>query len=100
MTPEPAVTVFVVVANLGGVLDHRDWRTLHVEVGEMMSRGGAVFQDQWWSPPNVDWQTACWCIDVHRGIIDRLKGEIAAIGAKYGRGLVGWSEVASSSVLG
>lgn len=100
MTPEPVLTVFVSIGNVGSVLDYRQWSAFHGEMAEMMERAGATFQDWWFSPPTSDWQTACWCVDIKPGIAERLKGELAAIGAQYGRGMVAWNEVSSAIILG
>ena len=97
---ELPITVFVSIGNVGSALNFHDWSAFRREMRDMLERSGAVFQDELFSAPHVAWQTACWCIDVKPGIIDRLKGELAAIGAQYGRGLIGWNEIASSVLLG
>lgn len=97
---EPKVTVFVSIGNVGSALNFHDWSSFHREMSDMLVRSGAKFHDELFSSPTAAWQTACWCIDVKPGIIDRLKGELAAIGAQYGRGLIGWNEIASSVLLG
>lgn len=99
-TPGPPVTVFVVIANVQDQLSVGRWASFHAEVAEMIHLAGAVFQGEWFCSPVALWQNACWCIDVQPGVVERLKGELAVIGAKYGRGAVGWSEVAASYVLG
>jgi hypothetical protein len=94
------VTAFVSIGNREDVLVQRQWAAFHAEVTEMLELAGGSFQGEWFCGPTAQWQTAAWCVDVQPGIVDRLKGELAAIGAKYGRGMVAWSEVASAVILG
>ena len=100
MTPDRPVTVFVSIGNVGSALTYADWSAFHEAIAAKMDQAGAVFQDWWFSPPTANWQTACWCVDVQPGIVDRLKGELGAIGAKYGTRMVAWNEVASAVILG
>lgn len=100
MTPDRPVTVFVSIGNVNDVLVAREWAAFHAQVTEMLQLGGAVFQDAWYCGPLAQWQTAAWCIDVQEGITERLKGELGAIGAKYGRGMIAWNEVSTSVLLG
>jgi hypothetical protein len=100
VTPEPPTTVFVTVANLDDQLGAARWVALHAELAQMIERAGGHFLGEWFSAPTAPWVTACWCIDIAPGVAERLKGELAAIGVSYGRGLIGWSEVASAAILG
>lgn len=97
---EPPITVFVSIGNVNSALTFRDWSAFHQEIRDMLHRAGGAFQDELFSAQHVAWQTACWCVDVKPGIVERLKGELAAIGAKYGRGMIGWNEVSTSVLLG
>lgn len=94
------VTVFVSIGNVEDRLVQRQWSAFHAEVSEMLARAGAAFQGEWHSAPTAQWQTAAWCVDVKQGVVQKLKGELAVIGAKYGVGMVAWSEVASAVILG
>lgn len=100
MTPEPPITVFVSIGNVQDRLVQRDWAEFHREVVLEMELAGAKFQGEWFSGPVALWQTAAWCIDIQPGIADRLKGQLGAVGAKFGTGMVAWSEVASAVILG
>lgn len=100
MTPDRPVTVFVTIANIDDRLTPHVWARFHSEIAEMMQRAGAIFQGEWFCGPTALRQSACWCVAVQPGIAERLKGELAAIGAVYGRGMVGWSEVSHSAILG
>jgi hypothetical protein len=93
-------TVFVSIGNVEDRLVQRQWAAFHADVTEMLARSGATFQGEWHSPPTAQWQTACWCVDVAPGVVDRLKGQLGVVGAKYGVGMVAWSEVASAVILG
>jgi hypothetical protein len=99
-TRELPVTVFVSIGNVDDVLVARDWARFHAAVAEMLELGGAAFQGAWFSSPLAPWQTAVWCVDVKPGVIDRLKGQLAQIGASFGRGMIGWNEVSTSVLLG
>lgn len=99
-TPGPPMTVFVSIGNRGDVLVARQWAEFHAEVADMMEAAGAAFQGEWFCSPVAPWQTACWCVDIQPGVAERLKGKLAAVGAKYGRGMIGWSEVATAVILG
>lgn len=99
-TPGPPLTVFVIISNVNDELSAYRWSAFHAEVGEMLRLAGAKFLGEWYAGPTALWQNACWCVDIQPGIAERLKGEIGAIGANYGRGAVAWSEVTNKSILG
>lgn len=99
-TPGPPVTVFVTIGNVEDQLTSRRWAAFHADIAEMLDRAGAIPQGSWFSGPTALWQTACWCVDIQPGIAERLKGELGAIGASYGRGMVAWSDVARAMYLG
>lgn len=100
MTPEPPITVFVTVANVDGLLPAYRWSQLQQELVEMLDRGGAKFAGEWFSAPLAELETTSWCATVAPGVAERLKGELAAIAVSYGRGMIGWSEVAGTAILG
>lgn len=100
MTPGPTITVFVSIGNVDDRLVARQWATFHSEVAEAIELAGGVFQGEWFCSPTARWQTAAWCVDIQPGVADRLKGQLGAVGAKYGTGMVAWSEVAEALILG
>jgi hypothetical protein len=90
----------VTITNVDHQLTPPGWWELHVAVANMMEKAGAVFHGEWFCGPIASHQSACWCIDVQPGIVERLKGELAVIGAKYGRGMIAWSESPETFILG
>lgn len=99
-TPGPPITVFITIGNVDDKLTARGWAQMHDEVAKTIELAGGIFQGEWFSSPISRRQSACWCVDIQPGITTRLKGELGALGASYGRGMVAWSEVTESRRLG
>jgi hypothetical protein len=98
VTPEPPITVYVAIGNDTG-LSQIQWIKYHDSVVEELIRGGGRVLADWYSQPVAHWQGACFWVEIHAGIADRLKETLPEVAHAYGQPRIAWSEVLKTDYL-
>lgn len=98
MTPEPPITIYVALGNDSG-LSQVQWVKYHDSVVEELIRGGGRVLADWYSQPVAHWQGACFCVEIHAGITDRLQETLTDLAHAYGQPRITWAEVLMTTSL-
>lgn len=98
--------VYISIGNSDDKLTQKEWTDFIADVDDDVQGSGHI-HGRWFSAPDVEWQSACWCVEIDESFnrgpevrAQRLKANLAVHARTYGQDSIAWAEVKETEFLG
>lgn len=87
------LAVYVAIGNSDDKLTQAQWSHFCQEVDDAVRQEASEVHGEWYSPPAMQYQNACWSIVFNdRSRTPRLQDRLARLADKYDQDSIVWSE--------
>lgn len=99
--------VYISIGNSDDKLTQKGWSNFVADVDDDVEAAGHV-HGRWFSAPDVEWQSACWCVDIDERNrftgydvgVRQLRDKLTTHARTYGQDSIAWAEVKETELLG
>jgi hypothetical protein len=92
--------VYVTIGNSDDKLTQREWASFLLRVHLLLDHLAKVVHGSWYSGPGVEWQNACWCVEIPEERVDRARDGLRVLAREFRQDSIAWAEAPSVEFLG
>ncbi|MEU1883404.1 hypothetical protein ABZ470_39375 [Streptosporangium sp. NPDC020072] len=97
--PAALLTVYVSIGNSDDKLTQREWARFVQDTGYAVHRQAREVHGVWLSPPDWEYQNACFCLEIPRDEVRFLKAELAGLCETYRQDSIAWAEAPATEFI-
>ncbi len=85
-------SIYITIGNSDDKLTQAEWAAFHMRSHEQIHEYASHIHGVWTSGSTSMWQNACWCVEVHRGVMPTLKNHLTRLAREYRQDSIAWAE--------
>jgi hypothetical protein len=92
------ITAYVSIGNSDDKLTQREWSAFLLRTHLLLDHHASTMHGAWYSGPGVEWQNACWCIEIHEDVAPTVKGMLARLAREFRQDSIAWAEAQTTFI--
>lgn len=93
------ITAYVSIGNSDDKLTQKEWAAFLLRTHLLLDDAASVMHGSWYSGPGVEWQNACWCVEIPADRAEPVRDGLRLLAREFRQDSIAWAEAPRTEFL-